>query len=39
MIVMVVIPTFRAMLGGWTQTVIMLSVLGAITRVPICLTA
>ena len=39
MIVMVVIPTFRAMLGGWTQTVIMLSVLGAITMVPICFTA
>ncbi len=39
MLVMVVIPTFRSMLGGWTTTVIMLSVIGAITMLPICLTA
>lgn len=39
MTVMVVIPTFRSMLGGWTTTVIMLSVIGAITMLPICLSA
>ena len=39
MSVMIVIPTFRAMLGGWTSTVVMLSVVGAITMVPICFTA
>lgn len=39
MAVMIVIPTFRAMLGGWTSTVIMLSVVGAITMLPICFTA
>ncbi len=39
MIIMVVIPTFRSMLGGWTATVIMLSVIGAITMLPICLSA
>ncbi len=39
MLVMVIIPTFRSMLGGWTSTVIMLSVVGAITMLPICFTA
>lgn len=39
MTVMVVIPTFRSMLGGWTTTVIMLSVIGAVTMLPICLSA
>lgn len=39
MAVMVVIPTFRSMLGGWTSTVLMLSVIGAITMLPICLSA
>lgn len=39
MLVMVVIPMFRSMLGGWTATVVMLSVIGAITMLPICLTA
>ena len=37
--VMVVIPTFRTMIGGWTSTVVMLSVIGAITMIPICFTA
>lgn len=37
--VMVIIPSFRAMLGGWTSTVIMLSIVGAITMLPICFTA
>jgi len=37
--VMVVIPSFRQMLGGWSSTVIMLSIVGAITMLPICLTA
>lgn len=37
--VMIVIPTFRAALGGWTATVIMLAVVGAITMLPICLVA
>ncbi len=38
-LVMVIIPSFRSMLGGWTSTVIMLSVVGAITMLPICFTA
>lgn len=39
MAVLVVIPTFRSMLGGWTPTVVMLSVVGAIVMLPICFTA
>lgn len=39
MAVMVVIPTFRTMIGGWTATIVMLSVIGAITMLPICFTA
>jgi len=39
MAVMIVIPSFRAMLGGWTSTVVMLSVIGAITMLPICFSA
>ena len=39
LLVMVIIPSFRSMLGGWTSTVVMLSVIGAITMLPICLTA
>ena len=39
LIVMVIIPTFRSMLGGWTSTVLVLSIVGAITMVPICFTA
>ena len=39
MTVMIVIPSFRNMLGGWTSTIVMLSVLGAITMLPICFTA
>lgn len=37
--VMVIIPSFRAMLGGWTSTVIALSVVGTIAMLPICFTA
>ncbi|MFU0828504.1 MAG: MFS transporter [Lachnoclostridium sp.] len=37
--VMIVIPSFRAAIGGWTATVVMLSVIGAITMVPICFVA
>lgn len=39
MSVMIVIPSFRSMLGGWSSTVIMLSVIAAITMLPICFTA
>ena len=39
MTVMITIPSFRAMLGGWTSTVVTLSVVGAITMIPICFTA
>jgi glycoside/pentoside/hexuronide:cation symporter, GPH family len=37
--VMIVIPSFRAAIGGWTATVVMLSVIGAITMLPICFVA
>lgn len=37
--VTVIIPVFRTMLGGWTSTVIMLSIVGALTMLPICFTA
>ena len=37
--VMIIIPTFRSMIGGWTATVVMLAVVGAITMLPICFTA
>ena len=37
--VIIVIPTFRTMMGGWTSTVVMLSIVGAITMIPICFTA
>ena len=39
MVVVVIVPAFRTMLGGWTSTVIMLSIVGAITMLPICFTA
>ncbi len=39
MAVMIVIPTFRGMMGGWTSTVVMLSVVAFITMVPICFKA
>lgn len=35
----IVIPVFRSALGGWTSTVVMLSVVAAITMLPICVTA
>lgn len=35
----IVIPLFREMLGGWTATVVFLSVVGAITMLPICFSA
>lgn len=39
MAVMIIIPSFRSMLGGWTSTIVMLSIVGAITMLPICFTA
>lgn len=39
MSVMIVVPGFRQAIGGWTETIIMLSVIGAITMLPICFTA
>lgn len=39
MTIMVVIPSFRTMIGGWTATVILLAIIGAITMIPICFTA
>lgn len=38
-IVAIIIPVFRNMLGGWSSTVIMLSLMGALTMLPICITA
>jgi len=35
----IVIPLFREMLGGWTATVVFMSVVGAITMLPICFSA
>lgn len=35
----IVIPLFREMLGGWTATVVFLSVVGVITMFPICFSA
>lgn len=39
LVVSVIIPIFRTMLGGWTSTVLMLSIVGALTMLPICFTA
>lgn len=39
LIVMIVIPSFRAAIGGWTSTVLVLSIIGVITMIPICFTA
>jgi len=39
LVVTIIIPSFRTMLGGWTSTVVLLSLLGAITMLPICFTA
>lgn len=39
LLVVIIIPVFRGMLGGWTSTVVMLAVVGAVTMLPICLTA
>lgn len=39
LLVTVVIPSFRQALGGWTSTVVLISVLGAITMLPICFAA
>jgi len=39
LVVIIIIPTFRSMLGGWSSTVILISVLGAITMLPICFAA
>ena len=38
-LVTIVIPTFRNMIGGWTATVILLSVFATVTMIPICFTA
>lgn len=37
--VMITIPVFRNKIGGWTATVILLSVIGIVTMIPICITA
>jgi len=37
--VMIVIPMFRNAIGGWTQTVLLLSIIAVITMVPIGFTA
>lgn len=39
LIITIVIPSFRTALGGWTSTVVILSIIGAITMLPICFTA
>lgn len=39
LIVTIIIPSFRQAIGGWTATVVLISVLGAITMLPICFTA
>lgn len=39
MLVMVIIPAFRTAMGGWTSSVVMLSIVAVITMLPICLTA
>lgn len=38
-LVTIVIPTFRNLIGGWTATVVVLSVFATITMIPICFTA
>lgn len=38
-ILMAVIPSFRTAMGGWTSTVVILSVIAFITMFPICVTA
>lgn len=38
-IVMVIIPSFRESIGGWTATVFILAAAAAVTMIPICLTA
>lgn len=39
MAVAVIIPTFRTIIGGWTQTVLALSVTGAVLMLPIAFVA
>jgi len=39
LVVTILIPSFREKLGGWTSTVVILSIIGAITMIPICFTA
>lgn len=39
LVVVILIPSFRTALGGWTSTVVILSIVGAITMLPICFTA
>lgn len=37
--IVIIIPSFRTMLGGWTPTVVVLSIVGAIVMIPICFCA
>lgn len=39
LITMIIIPMFRQALGGWTQTIIVLSIIGLATMIPIGFTA
>ena len=35
----IVIPTFRNLIGGWTATIILLSLIAVITMIPVCFSA
>lgn len=39
MAVSIVIPVFRGIIGGWTATVVILSIIGVLFMLPICFTA
>lgn len=38
-VIAVIVPAFRQSLGGWTQTVVVLSLVAVVTMIPICLSA
>lgn len=38
-IVAIIVPLFRQKIGGWTATIVSLSVIGFVTMIPICLFA
>lgn len=39
LVISIIIPVFRGMIGGWTSTVLILSVIGALLMLPIGFTA